>query len=132
MSLTTTEFIFILLVIYQLKQFLADFPLQGKYMLKKVVPGWDFVLPMVSHCGMHAALTLMIVLYGNSSLWYLALVDFCVHFITDRVKSGPSYLGRFKDKSRASYWNVFGLDQMIHHLTHLYIIWVIVNNTSMS
>jgi hypothetical protein len=86
--------IFILLVVYQLKHFIADYPLQGKYMLGKFKAGWDFLLPLSLHCLVHAVFTFLI------SIWIapiaVAVFDFIVHFIMDRIKASPKYLGRFK------------------------------------
>ena len=125
----SAENIFILLVVYQFKHFLADFPLQREYMLKKFSPNWDFFLPLCLHAGVHAALTLFIVfIFHVANLWWLALVDFVIHFIMDRIKSGPRYLGRFNDRDKPGFWNALGFDQMVHHLTHLYIIWIIIHS----
>ena len=84
----------------------------------------------------------------------LALVDFAVHFMMDRLKAGPRYLGRFKplfgtdymkamqsrslgvgseyetavtalDRNRYFWWSL-GFDQAVHHLTHYYIIFRLV------
>ena len=117
---------FLLLVVFQIKHFLADFPLQFPYMLRKFRPGWDFVLPLTMHCLVHSALTLLIVLCLDWHLWWLALLDFVTHFIMDRIKSGPRYLGRFKDSTTTVYWVSFGFDQMVHHLTHMLIVWLIL------
>ncbi len=117
-----------LLVIFQIKHFVADFPLQFPYMLKKFSPNWSFVVPLSLHCGVHAVLTLIICLFVQPSLWWLAAIDFVVHFVMDRIKSGPRYLGRFKDTTSAAYWSAFGFDQMVHHLTHIYIIYVLVTH----
>ena len=173
--------LFVLLVVYQLKHFLADYPLQNGYMLKKFEPGWKFLGPLVSHCMVHAVMTLWIV---AGYLWYkngftqfnvlpayeLALLDFVIHFTMDRIKAGPKYLGRYKPltakeygelkrqeavlsqslaedsgpdnmcrvhkgiteviskfKSNTYFWWSLGLDQMVHHLTHYYIIWTLVS-----
>ena len=120
------ELTFILFCIYQWKHYIADFPLQREYMLRKTLPHWNFLLPLVLHCAVHAFLTLLIVLWYAPSLWWLAIFDFVVHFIMDRIKSGPRYLGRYNDLRKAGFWNVLGFDQMIHHYTHIYIIYVIV------
>lgn len=120
---------FTLLVIYQVKHYVADFPLQREYMLRKGIETWDFLLPLSLHCGVHGLGTLMIVLYFAPSLWLLSLFDFLIHFIVDRVKASPNYLGRYNDLGRSSFWNILGLDQMMHHLTHIYIVWLIVNTT---
>jgi len=122
------QLLFTLLVIFQVKQFVADFPLQFPYMLKKLSKGWEFVLPLSMHCGVHALLTFLICLFTVPALWWLAVVDFLVHFVMDRIKSGPRYLGRFNDVHRSPYWIAFGFDQMVHHLTHLFIIWVLIHN----
>ncbi len=123
------ELTFFLLVIYQIKHFVADFPLQREYMLRKTRPEWDFLLPLSMHCLVHASLTLLICLIFNASLWWLAIFDFVIHFLMDRLKSGPRYLGRFNNLKRSGFWNVLGLDQMVHHLTHIYIIYMIVINS---
>ena len=67
-----------------------------------------------------------IVWWVNKNLWHLALIDLGIHFVMDRLKSGPRYLGRFNKLDSAVYWNVVGIDQMVHHLTHLYIIYRLV------
>lgn len=123
----TLKWAFILLVIFQVKHFIGDFPLQREYMLKKFLPGWEFFIPLATHCAVHAILTLAIVLPISMSLWWLAAVDFVFHFVMDRIKSGPRYLGRFNDRSRSGFWNSFGFDQMVHHLTGFYIIWVVIH-----
>lgn len=121
--------IFLLLVLFQIKHFIADFPLQREYMLKKTHDSWKFMAPLATHCGVHGLLTLAIVLPINPQLWWLALFDFGAHFIMDRIKSGPKYFGRYNDKSRPGFWNALGFDQMVHHLTGIYIIWVVVQHS---
>lgn len=118
--------IFILLVIFQVKHFICDFPLQREYMLKKTLPGWDFFVPLAVHSGLHAFFTLVILLVFAPSLWFLFIYDFVIHFVMDRIKAGPKYLGRFNDQGKSSYWICFGLDQMVHHITHYSIIYFII------
>lgn len=119
------ELFIYLLIFYQLKHFFADFVFQNVWMLQKASPGWDFVPPLSIHCGIHAAITLTVALYVNPALWWLAAIDFVVHFTMDRLKAGPRYLGRFHDIRGKAYWVTFGFDQMVHHLTHLYICWML-------
>lgn len=122
------DMVFILMVVFQLKHFAADYLFQHNYMLKKVSPEWDFVGPLALHCAVHGIMTLLICLYFNPSLWWLGLVDFSIHFFLDRLRSGPNYLGRFKNINTSSFWWVLGADQMMHHLTHIGIIWYIVKS----
>lgn len=127
-SAETLQTTFILLIIFQVKHFICDFPLQREYMLKKTTASWAFVPPLALHSGVHASFTLMILIWFNPALWYFALYDFAIHFVMDRIKSGPKYLGRFNDKDRPGFWNALGFDQMVHHLTHYSIVWMIINS----
>lgn len=126
------DFIFRILIAFQIKHFVADYPLQGKYMLGKFKPGWDFLGPLLSHCLVHAYLTFVIVWScpGELFTWQFALqmavLDFVIHFIMDRIKAGPKYLGRFKDMYDKKFWWSLGLDQMVHHLTHYLIVYLIL------
>lgn len=127
-SVSTISLIFVLLVSFQLKHYVADFPLQSGWMLNKRLPGWDFAFPLACHCAVHSTITLTIICLVNPSLWWLALIDFVVHFLMDRVKSAAHYLGRFNDPTQQSFWNCFGLDQLVHHFTHYFIIYNLVTS----
>lgn len=173
--------VFLLLVIFQLKHFLADYPLQGKYMLGKFAPGKAWILPLAAHAGVHFLFTFFIVLLFKDDLnlaLLLGLLDFGLHFVMDRVKASPNLLGKFKNfssneynfikmgykppflffeagfdmkkgkqipveytakliklneesaneifKSNKYFWWALGLDQMVHHLTDILIIYIMV------
>ncbi len=158
----TLGLIFVLLVVMQLKHFLADYPLQGEYMLQKFDRRSRVWVPaLAAHAGVHALFTLLIVSFvvgTTPSGWVkplpvlLALLDFAVHFVMDRVKASPNLLGRFKpldadgfrnmksvialgscgsemfERARSRLWGnrlfwwSLGLDQLVHHLTHYAII----------
>lgn len=149
--------VFALLILFQVKHFLADYPFQNAYMLGKFKGGKDWILPLAAHCGVHALFTLGICAVINYQLWWLALVDFALHFVMDRVKASPNLLGKYKtvtaaeykdliqiangvtvaymttDEARAKlkgntyFWHALGLDQMIHHLTDLLIVYILVS-----
>lgn len=136
-----------LLVAFQLKHFLADYPLQGwpyaQFMLGKfrdtawpLNRGW--ILPLLAHAGVHAVLTAALcAAVGRPELMWLGLLDLAVHFTMDRVKAGPRLLGRWKPihprnvdvalpwqwAENAFFWWSLGFDQMVHHLTDLYVAW---------
>lgn len=160
----TVNSIFILLIVYQIKHLLADYPLQGRYMLGKFKGGTDWIMPLLAHVGVHAAFTTVIALfYVPQHAILLGALDATIHFIMDRIKASPNMLGRFqalskremmeviehfkyfeqfplsnttmqtkpqevaKVKSNTYFWWSLGLDQMVHHLTHygiIYIIWM--------
>ena len=174
--------IFLLLIIYQIKHFLADYPLQGKYMLGKFKKSPDYIGPLLAHVGVHGAFTLAIAsaFHCGYAPW-LALLDMVIHFVMDRIKASPDLLGRFQAISKGEYhnhvrdvehlkmmmdpnepyrlpnaagmkdyqqrlveceaafavkmrsnvlfWWSLGLDQMVHHLTHYLLIYLILVNT---
>ena len=138
--------LFILLIIFQLKHFIADFPLQNSYMLGKFKEkGW--ILPLTAHAGVHAILTGLIssMFVNIYAIIGLMIFDFIIHFTMDRVKASPKMLGKYsalskrdversithsscqltdKDwKNNTYFWWSLGLDQMVHHITHYIIIY---------
>src|SRR5262249_37291025 len=91
-----------LLLVFETKHLFADFFLQGEYMLGKFKrQGWQ--LPLAAHCAVHAAFTLAICLLVRPELFWLAGVDFSVHFVMDRIKASPDLLGRYKNLSAREY-----------------------------
>jgi len=111
--------LFTLLIAFQVKHFLCDFPLQTPYMLGKFRSGRQWISPLVTHALVHAGFTAVILLWIMPSLLWLAFVDFLFHFVIDRLKvlAGP------RDASKPSFWWYLGADQMLHHLTQYFIIW---------
>lgn len=99
------EKVFILLFLFQLKHFLADYPLQTPYMLGKFKPGLDFLKPLLAHTLVHALFTLIIVLpfSGLGMALKMAMFDMIIHFIMDRIKASPNLLGRYKALSACEY-----------------------------
>lgn len=134
--------IYLLLVIYQVKHFVCDYPLQGKYMLGKFLPGNQWILPLLAHVGVHGVATFLIALCFKAKIAFLvALFDMALHFCMDRIKASPNMLGRFKPLTKETYptadaaaikgntyfWWSLGLDQGVHHLTHYAIIWMLLS-----
>lgn len=118
--------VIVLLIIFQIKHYVADYVFQNKYMLGKFNPGWDFFWPLMLHACVHGIYTAAICLMVSPSLVWLGVIDAIQHFIVDRIKAGPKYLGRFNDKTKPSYWLVLGADQMAHHLFHYFVIYALI------
>jgi hypothetical protein len=96
--------IWVLLVIYQIKHFVADYPLQGKYMLRKFLPTPQWILPLLAHAGVHGGLTCLIALFVKpQAALVLGLFDFIAHLTIDRLKASPNLGGRFKALTKAEY-----------------------------
>lgn len=116
--------VFVLLLLFQIKHFLADYPLQTNYMLGKANKS-KWALPLAAHSSVHGGFTLLILLAFAPSLWWLSIVDMVAHFAMDRVKASPYILNRFKPDNKYFWW-CLGFDQLIHHCTHYLIIALIV------
>lgn len=121
--------VFILLIAFQIKHFLADYPLQYPYMYENKGQKTGWFSPLRDHAGIHALMTLFIaVVYfvevspemlAREAFAVIALVvlfDFTTHFWIDRWKATR---GVGPDKS--SFWIYLGLDQMYHHLVGIAI-----------
>ena len=96
--MAAVNWVMLFLVVFQVKHWLADYPLQNKYMLKKFLPGTAWILPLAAHCGVHAIFTFgicFLLLPWQLSL-QLAVFDFAVHFVMDRLKADSKLLGRYK------------------------------------
>jgi len=99
---------FILTLVFQLKHFVADYPLQNEYMLGKFKGGSEWIKPLAAHCGVHGLLTFCILTalcpwLSFSMIIFLSLLDFVIHFIMDRIKASPNLLGHFQSLTKADF-----------------------------
>lgn len=120
------EIVFLLLVLFQIKHFICDYPLQTQYMLGKMGRA-NWIKPLAAHAGVHAIGTFIVVLVVTFSpiAIVFALADFVLHFIVDRVKASPDLGGRWKP-DQSYFWWALGADQMAHHLLNYLFIAIIV------
>lgn len=110
---------YLLLALLFVKHFLCDYPLQTPYMLRKVRPkGW--FVPLTSHAFVHAFFTFCILLLFTDIVFafLIFIAEFCAHWAIDYWKAQRA---RAEFGSR-QFWNYLGLDQMLHNLTYLAII----------
>jgi hypothetical protein len=116
-----------LLVIFQIKHFVADYPLQTPYMLGKFKPFPQFIWPLAAHAGVHTIFTVVIALaYQRYDLvMSLALLDFTTHFVIDRLKASPALLGRFKPDQKQFWW-ALGFDQMAHQFVMILCVLILM------
>ena len=124
--------ILVLLVVLQVKHFLADFPLQTVYMLGKGKKGLEWILPLGAHCSVHMILTGMIIAVYRPSMLWVAVAEFVAHFIIDRVKATyklpvGQWANEEKGKYLSKYYFAFGLDQMSHQFCYIVIAYLLAN-----
>lgn len=98
--------IFILLIIFQIKHFICDYPLQGRYMLGKFREYPKYIIPLLAHVSVHGLFTGLIAValcyHGGLAIGTAALcvgIDMGLHFCMDRIKASPALLGRYKPMS---------------------------------
>lgn len=87
-------------------------------------PGAEGYRALFTHTAIHATGTLAIVMIFAPALWWLALVDFAIHSVIDRIKGVFTYKQGWSPKETVFWWTL-GADQEAHNLTHLAYIIVI-------
>lgn len=113
-------------IAFRVKHFVGDFILQTDWMaMTKGVSGKEGYKALLSHTVIHAAGTFIVTLIFAPALWWLALVDFAVHTVIDRVKGRITKVKEWKPTDTVFWW-AYGLDQELHNYTHLAFIVVIV------
>jgi len=118
--------LFALLVLLLIKHLFADFFLQTPIMLGNRA---QYIhVGRVLHCGVHVLGTVIaFVLVGVplGALVALLVAEFLAHFHIDFAKGWWSErLGHTPDD--ASYWRAFGVDQLLHQLTYVLMVWVLI------
>jgi hypothetical protein len=108
----------IVLLLFALKHFVADFVLQTHWIAhgKERSEGW--LAPLAIHALGHASLTLCIALAIAPWLWWLALVDFIVHAAIDRGKTIIAHRAGW-GVEEAGFWWLLGSDQFMHQVTNV-------------
>lgn len=110
--------------LFQFKHFIADFTLQWKY---TVANKGRYGHPAgILHAGLHmlASVPVLIVLgVPGLGIAVTVLVEGMIHYHIDWSKERiQSRLGLTITQWR--FWVLFGLDQFIHQITYLVILWV--------
>jgi hypothetical protein len=117
------ETVIVLLALFGIKHFLADFLWQFPYMVQEKghygAPGG------LTHAGIHGILTFFVLIgfVRPEDAVTIALIDLAVHYHIDWAKINLSRGLTIKDYR---FWVWFGLDQALHYLTYVAIIAIIV------
>jgi len=114
--------VFLLLVAFGIKHFIADFLMQFDYMLRE--KGTYGATGGVHHALVHASFTFFILVFVATSantMIALAALDFAVHYHVDFYKQ---QLNKHLTTADRRFWLLLGLDQALHYLTYIGIIYV--------
>lgn len=131
----------ILLALLLVKHFVFDFYWQPQWMLqsKGHLGAWGGI----AHSGAHALATMAILLVFNilsmdvllfpleayafdaQTIAIVALIEFAVHYWTDFFKMNINTKKGWGPTTHNQFWQLTGLDQLIHQLTYVWIVWFI-------
>jgi hypothetical protein len=116
--MTTT--VFILLALFGIKHFIADFLMQFDYMLRE--KGVYGAQGGVHHAMVHASFTFLILVFfchDADLMIALSIADFVLHYHIDYFKQK---LNKGLTTADRKFWVWMGLDQALHYLTYVGII----------
>jgi hypothetical protein len=104
------------MLLLTVKHVIADFLLQTAWIAKGKDAREGWLVPLTVHCLIHFAIALALIGSLAPRFWWLALLDFVIHFAIDRTKGFTvSRLGLTPEQS--PFWWAIGIDQALHHLT---------------
>jgi Protein of unknown function (DUF3307) len=115
-----TATVFILLALFGIKHFIADFLMQFDYMLRE--KGIYGAIGGVHHALVHASWTFLILVFFCSSadeIIALSFADFVLHYHIDYFKQK---LNKGLTTADRMFWVWLGADQALHYLTYVGII----------
>jgi len=112
--------VFILLALFGIKHFVADYVMQFDYMLRE--KGIYGAVGGIHHALVHASWTFLILVFfcdNADVIIALAFADFVLHYHIDWSKQ---QLTRNLTSSDRMFWVWIGADQALHYLTYIGII----------
>ena len=115
-----TVTVFILLALFGIKHFIADFLMQFDYMLRE--KGIYGAQGGVHHSLVHASWTFLILVFfchDANTIIALSFADFVLHYHIDYFKQ---HLNKGLTPADRKFWIWLGLDQALHYLTYVGII----------
>ena len=120
-----TASVFILLALFGIKHFIADFLMQYDYMFRdKGIYGAEGGL---HHAGVHACWTFLILIpfvTSTEQLLILPLFDFIAHYHIDWAKININKKYKYTPADH-KFWFWLGLDQLAHQITYIFLVgWV--------
>lgn len=111
----------ILVTLFIVKHFFADFPLQTYNMVCQ--KGTYLAKGGIVHSGIHAVMTFLILVFFTKFAVLFALLDFIIHYHVDYAKMNLSKKYTPQDNK---FWVWLGFDQLLHYLTYVLIIFLAI------
>lgn len=109
----------LLLITLLVSHHLGDFQWTTKDMITAKAAGKP-LMPIVNHAAVHGTIIIIVLLaFGKPWLWAIALglVELVTHFVIDLGKGLlTNKYPTLADKEKKPYWQLYGLDQLLHLL----------------
>jgi Protein of unknown function (DUF3307) len=124
---TVIDLVLLAMLIFQIKHFLCDFVLQTSQQVR--YKGVYFHPAGLLHAGLHAVGSLpalLILSHSPELIGGLMLFEFVLHYHVDWVKARLDTTMRLNDQSSV-YWMIFGIDQLVHQLTYVGMIYLVLH-----
>lgn len=125
------EYFFTLFI---LKHFICDFPLQFPYMYQnkgKYLHCGGLLHAFVHFLGTYTIINLFTYTLVGHCLWLiaypLAIIDLVAHYHIDWAKTKINKKTGWTAYNSEYFWWLLGVDQMLHYLTYVGIIWLLLN-----
>lgn len=122
--MTHVSLALLLLLLLQIKHLAADFMLQTGYMLNNRRhyghPGG------LLHVAIHAALSALVFLIVPTPIAVALIIivaEALIHYHIDWAKDNFSYSRNLSPDAKG-YWVAIGIDQALHQMTYLAMVWV--------
>ncbi len=112
-----------LLILLQVKHLFADFFLQTPRMLMN--RDRYVHLGRAEHAGLHAIMSFLALILIGAPLGFsfvLSVLELIVHYHIDWAKGRHSASTKLGPED-AGFWRAFGVDQLMHQLTYIAMIW---------
>lgn len=122
----TISTLILLLVALNVKHYIADYVLQSTELVQLKKTHFQYLLLHSLH---HGLATFLVFLFFGPFIVAVAfaVADFILHTLIDSSKTYIPYFDRFKPPSQA-YFNVLGLDQLLHNLCYVLFAYLFYNN----
>lgn len=120
----TASSVLIILLAFQIKHFVCDFPLQKfPYMYQN--KGKYLHFGGILHALVHAIGTAIICELAGLPGW-LVLADFIIHYHIDWAKMKLNNKYKLSPTNSENFWILLGFDQLLHQLTYIGMVWMLL------
>jgi Protein of unknown function (DUF3307) len=113
-----------------LKHFVCDFPLQTALQYKN--KGTYGHIGGIIHAGIHIIGTVFVLLafvpMAQGIIISLAMIDGLVHYHIDWAKMNLNNHYKLTPTNSELFWHLLGLDQLLHYMTYVVLLWYLVAN----